>query len=102
MTHGLRIARETLAIGSVSRNEVLRYLGYQGQQLSTELDRRIDDTVARCIEIGQPRMSLASYDVREIGEQGVALEGCTLRLTGRDIVEHLADAREVEIGRAHV
>jgi hypothetical protein len=95
MTHGLRIAREALSIDSVSRSEVLRYLGYQGQPLSPELDKRIDDTVARCIAIAQPRMSLASYALREIGEQGVALEGCTLRLTGHDIVGHLADAREV-------
>lgn len=95
MTHGLRIAREALSIDSVSRSEVLRYLGYQGQPLSPELDRRIDDTVTRCIAIAQPRMSLASYALREIGEQSVALEGCTLRLTGHDIVRHLADAREV-------
>jgi hypothetical protein len=95
MPHGLRIAREALAIGSVSRSEVLRYLGYQGQPLSPELDRRIDDTVARCIRIARSRMCMASYAVREIGAQGVALEGCTLRLTGHDIVEHLADASEV-------
>jgi len=91
----LRIARETYHIAGVDRSEVLRYLGYHGQGLSEELGDRIDDTVARCLTIARPRATLASYELRSVTDDAVELEGCTLRLTGRDIATHLNDACEV-------
>ena len=95
MSRGLRIARTSYEITSVSRDEVLRYLGHSGQDLSPELATRIDDVTARCLSIARPRATLASYAVRHADESEVTLEGCTLRLTGHDIAEHLASATEV-------
>lgn len=95
MGAGLRIARETLHIPSVSRSEVLRYLGHDGQPLEPELDARIDAVTRRCLSLARPRMGVAGFGVRARGEESIALDGCTLRLTGSDITAHLADAYEV-------
>lgn len=95
MGGGLRIARESYQIARVDRSEVLRYLGYRGQALTEELDARIEAVTRRCMNIARPRATLASYAVAERSEDAVTLVGCTLRLTGHDIVEHLADAHEV-------
>ena len=91
----LRIARETYAIDSVDRAEVLRYLGYHGQALTHELDERVDATVQRCLSVAKPRASLASFEVRSVTDDAVELAGTVLRLTGHDIAAHLADATEV-------
>lgn len=95
MPGGLRIARESYLIAQVSRDEVLRYLGYRGQALSAELDDRIAAVTERCVTLARPRASLASFPVRRVTAELVELEGCTLRLTGRDIAAHVADATEV-------
>lgn len=95
MGGGLRIAREAYDIASVDRGEVLRYLGYHGQELTPQLDARIDEVVARCAAIARPRASLASFFVRGRSDDAIELEGCTLRLTGHDIAGHLASATEV-------
>ncbi len=94
-SNGLRIARDSYQIDSVSHDEVLRYLGYRGQALTEELRACIDAAATRCLDIARPRATMASYRIREVGEHGVALDGCTLHLTGRDITMHLADAYEV-------
>lgn len=95
MSGGLRIARTSYEITSVSHDEVLRYLGHRGQDLSPELAARIDDVTQRCLSIARPRATLASYVVRHAGQSDIALEGCTLRLTGHDMAQHLASATEV-------
>ena len=97
MAAGLRVAREAYAIGRVSRDEVLRYLGYHGQKLTPELDERIDAVTERCLQLARPRATLASFAVRAVRADEVELEGCALRLTGHDIAAHLADAREVAL-----
>lgn len=95
MPTGLRIARESYLIAQVSRDEVLRYLGYQGQALSTELSERLDTVTQRCLSMARPRATIASFPVRPMTTEAIELEGCTLRLTGCDITNHLADATEV-------
>ena len=95
MAAGLRIARERLEITSVDKGEVLRYLGHRGQTLSPELEERIDATLTRCFALARPRATLASFTVHRVQPTSVELVGCTLRLSGLDIVAHLADAREV-------
>ena len=95
MASGLRIGRTSFQITSVDRGEVLRYLGYRGQALTDELEGRIDAVVARCLAIARPRATLASFAVHGVSAAAVELEGCALRLTGRDIAEHLASAHEV-------
>jgi hypothetical protein len=99
----LRIDRVVLDIDSIPRDEVLRYLGYKGQGLSAGLDARVEDMMARCLEVAKPVAALRSHKVLRIdeGEEGcvarpeVVLEGTALRLTGHDVTRHLRGAREV-------
>ena len=95
MTARLRVARETYDIRDIDRAEVLRYLGYHGQELTGELDARIDVLVGRCLACARPRAAITAFPVRETRPDAVVLDGCALSLTGHDIATHLADATEV-------
>lgn len=97
MSGGLRIARQSLRISSVDEREVMRYLGYHGQELTEELERRIGRDTQRCLQVARPRFTLATFGVAGVDERGVRLEGCALALTGHDIAGHLADATEVAL-----
>ena len=97
MSGALRIARESYQITSVDPHEVMRYLGYQGQELSEDLSRRIAQTTARCLELARPRGCISTFRVSERSDDAVVLEGCALALTGHDISAHLADATEVAL-----
>lgn len=93
---------ESYAIPSVDRGEVLRYLGYAGQELGPELEARIDEQVARCLEVVRARASLATFDVasrEELpdGTPRVRLCGTSLTLDGRSIDERLRGAVSVGV-----
>ena len=77
------------------RSEVLRYLGYRGQELTPELLTRIDEVYEHCVEVARPSAVTRAFGVREVEHEAVMLEGCTLQLTGHDIAAHLQGAVEV-------
>lgn len=77
------------------RAEVLRYLGYHGQEITPELEERIEEGIARCNEVSKPSSVTSTFAVRAVEEQLVMLDGCAVRLEGRDIAQHLHDANEV-------
>ncbi len=88
-------------IRSVDRAEVLRYLGYAGQELSPELDARVDDVVTHCLDVARPRGTVRVFEVAGRGEKDgapvVRLEGTALELRGRSISEHLDGAVAVGV-----
>lgn len=84
-----------MATLSYSRAEVLRYLGYRGQEITQELEERIDEGIARCEEVSRPASVTATFAIRDADERTVTLEGCAVQLEGRDIARHLHDASEV-------
>lgn len=94
-------AVRTYEIGSVDREEVLSFLGYAGQDLSGDLDDRLDQAVARCVEVARPRGCVRVFDVSERGEKDgvpfVALDGTALSLVGRSIAAHLDGAVAVGV-----
>lgn len=77
---------------NIPKAEVLRYLGHRGQELTPELDRRIDVLMERALAVATPRECTAEYPV-EATEAGVRLVGTELVLTGKDIARHLEGAR---------
>lgn len=88
----------------VDRQEMLRYLGYRGQELTPELQGRIDGVVERCERGLTPAGAFAVYPVgavREAGVQGkpprIELAGANVVLEGASIREHLDGAREVAL-----
>ena len=65
--------------------ELLRYLGYQGQELTPQLQARIDAMEKRCDEVARPVSVVRTF----------AVDALPLVLPGDDIARHLADAVEV-------
>lgn len=88
-------------IRSVERSEVLRYLGYAGQEISPELDARVDAVIARCLEVARPRGVVRPFDVADRCEEDglpvIRLEGTALELQGGSISEHLDGAVAVGV-----
>ena len=82
----------------VDRAEMLRYLGYGGQQIEPELAQRIELVVERLELDIEPRgvrriFAIDATGVDEQGEPCIRLVGTNVELRGRDIYRHLKDAR---------
>ncbi len=93
---------ESYAIDSVDRSEVLRYLGYAGQEMTAELEERIDDGVGRCLSIGAPRGTWRIFEMAGRGAKGdgtpfVRLADTSLELLGSSMQEHMDGAVAVGV-----
>ena len=93
---------EKYEVASVDRAEVLRYMGYAGQELTDELDARIDEVVARCLAVARPAGAWEVFEVagREptaAGVPAIQLAGASLQLEGESIQKHLAGAVAVGV-----
>ncbi len=89
-------------IDALDRKEVLRYLGYRGQEVTPELDARLDAAIASCLAIGRARASIAVYDVagrEELpdGTPQVTLADTALTLVGTSMQRHMRGARKVGV-----
>lgn len=75
----------------LDRAEALRFLGYAGQDMDPELERRFDAAVAACESDAVPRWTCASFALDAARSNGtrIALAGGAPDLEGRDIVRHL-------------
>lgn len=83
-------------IPSVDKAEVLRYLGYAGQDYTPDLDGRIDEAIEHALAISEPKGVLAPFEVERIDggkNPCVHLKDTALSLPGHDIAEHLAGAK---------
>ena len=84
---------ESYALTELPRREVLRYLGYRGQELTPQVEGRIDEGVARMLQIARPCASWSIFDLAEQGGDGaIHLQGCALTLPGSSIARHLDGA----------
>ena len=82
----------------LDRDEMLRYLGYSGQEIEPELAARIDAVVAEVERDIAPRgirrvLAVDANGVDAAGEPCIRLSGTTVELRGRDIYRHLKDAQ---------
>lgn len=92
----------SLNIKTLRRGEVLRYLGHRGQEMTAELETRLDEATRRCLALARPRACLRLFDIeslraREDGVPELRLVDCALRLEGASITQHLADAVAVGV-----
>lgn len=89
--NGLRIVRfgpeELSCAVDVHRARV--YLGQHGHALEGELEGRFEAAVRACESTAHPRGMARSFALGRIDADGVALEGSSLVLTGRNIARHL-------------
>lgn len=75
----------------IDRTELLRYLGWRGQELDGTMLEKLDGAAKRCLGIAEPRSVMRRFALNEdlsLGETG-------FRLEGEDIKKHLAGCREV-------
>lgn len=83
---------------AIERTEVLRYLGYAGQDIDRALEERIGRAISDLGREVAPRGVRCVFPVDATGldAQGapcIRLAGTTVELAGRDIFRHLKDAR---------
>lgn len=81
---------------AIDRGEVLRYLGYQGQDIDPELATRIECVIGDLEHEAAPRGVMASFPVERIERADgarIVLGGSAIELTGHDIQRHLDGAR---------
>jgi hypothetical protein len=87
-------------------SEVLRYMGYAGQEVDHELMGRVRAMIAKAESELNPQYVWATYPVQIVEDDGdtpyVHVTGTTLRMPGHDIVEHLRGASEVGLLAATV
>ena len=83
---------------SLNRSEMLRYLGYSGQRVDEDLQRRIEHAASSVVEdariCGARRVfAVDASATDQLGEPCIALAGTCVKLRGRDVYRHLKDAR---------
>lgn len=89
-------------IGSISKDEVLRYMGYRGQSYAPELDDRIREGMEHCLNVSQPRGLVQVFEVAGTGTTPdglpeVRLAGTRLTLVGNSMREHMDGAVAVGV-----
>lgn len=78
----------------IDRAETLRYLGWRGQALDADMERRIDAMSARCLAAARPAWCYTAFDLVP-SDHGVGLAGTDTVLRGGDIAAHLRGAEKV-------
>ena len=76
----------------IGRREVLLYLGYRGQELTKELDEKIDQAIAICEKLAQPRSVVKRF---KVNRETKLVEGTTLKLEGESIWRHIDGCDEI-------
>lgn len=76
---------------TLKKDEVLRYLGYKGQEMPCEVDDAIESNMSKITSICNPKFTCLISDIK-IVENAVNLKGTNLILEGKDILNHLKDA----------
>ncbi|MGL5616401.1 MAG: methionine synthase [Sarcina sp.] len=78
----------------VDKAEVLRYMGYKGQNMSLELAEKIDYYREIILKEAEFRFITELHSIK-ILDDGVLIENSNLKLRGEDIKNHLKDSKEV-------
>ena len=100
------MAVESLELTQLPKREMLRYMGYRGQNYTPELDEIVEKASARCLELARPKASWLVFDVTGISHDEdasvVHLNGTTLTLPGRSIARFLDGAHSAVLMAATV
>ena len=79
---------------TIDKTEVLRYLGWKGQDYSKSLDSLVEKMMADCLACAIPKSVVRAFSVAPI-QEGIAVAGTPLVLTGNAIASHLQGAQKV-------
>lgn len=83
------------------KNEVLRYLGYNGQEISDTISEMIDKTSAEAEKAVTPRYCAAESPISRSAD-GIRVNSCGMLLCGSDIAEHLKGCESVILFAASI
>lgn len=75
----------------IERDELLRYLGYQGQELNEVIERKLEQAVGRCFELIQPRHVIRRFSLER---DPLRLAGTNVCLEGVSLSDLLVDCKE--------
>lgn len=78
---------------NIPKSEILRYLGYNGQEMSVELTEKIDKLAIHAQSIATPKETHMLSDI-EFKDGAITLSGTNIILTGKSIYEHLKGAKQ--------
>lgn len=76
----------------IDRRELLRYLGYKGQEINSELEDKISLAISICKKEAQPIHILRKYT---LDFENRELKGTGLKLKGESIWKHLSGCDDV-------
>jgi cobalamin-dependent methionine synthase I len=77
----------------INKEEVLRYLGYKGQDIDKNISTMIDECREEIKKIIMPRVVYSYKDIRQ-SDEGVEVITTNLILKGKDIQEHLRNSKQ--------
>lgn len=83
------------------KNEVLRYLGYNGQEISDTISEMIDKTSAEAEKAVTPRYCAVESPISRSAD-GIRVDSCGMLLCGSDIAEHLKGCESVILFAASI
>ncbi len=83
------------------KNEVLRYLGYNGQEISDTISEMIDKTSAEAEKAVTPRYCAVESPISRSAD-GIRVDNCGMLLCGSDIAEHLKGCESVILFAASI
>lgn len=76
------------SLNTINQKEALRYLGYVGENPDESIQLILNESEKHLIEIIEPRYIYRCFDLDFLDNQAV-LNGCKLKLVGKDINNHL-------------
>lgn len=77
----------------INKCEVLRYLGYKGQEIDENMNQIIDECREEIKKLITPR-TIYEYRNIKLMDEGVEVINTNLILKGKDIIEHLKNSKE--------
>jgi len=76
----------------IDKRELLSYLGYKGQEMTPELESKIDEAISICQANVTPRYVANKYKVDKATK---LIAGTTITLPGEDIWKHIDGCDEI-------
>ena len=77
----------------IDRKEVLRYMGYRGQNIGHTTEKLLNDCIDEVASVSKESFLYEIFDIERAAE-GLCLKGTTLTLAGEDIGRHLAGSEK--------
>lgn len=86
---------------AIDKKEVLRYLGYRGQYIDKNMNKLIDECIEETEEVVQENFLYNVFPIIK-KEEGIEIKGTNIVLKGKDIENHLCNAKSCAVMAATI